>query len=79
LEIPRWTESANSNACLLRLLFDGQGWTRPQDRRRHSGKTAQVHRKNSLASPTPILSQDRVYVHFGPYCTACLSTAGEIL
>jgi outer membrane protein assembly factor BamB len=42
-------------------------------------KTAQVHRKNSLASPTPILSQDRVYVHFGPYCTACLSTAGEIL
>jgi len=42
-------------------------------------ETARVHRKNSLASPTPILTEDRVYVHFGPYATACLSVAGEIL
>ncbi|MFO1094893.1 MAG: PQQ-binding-like beta-propeller repeat protein [Planctomycetaceae bacterium] len=41
--------------------------------------TARVHRKNSLASPTPILSGDHVYVHFGPYATACLSSAGDIL
>ena len=37
------------------------------------------HVKNSLASPTPLLEGDRVYVHFGPHGTACLSTAGKIL
>ena len=35
--------------------------------------------KNSLASPTPIVDGDRVYVHFGSYGTAAVSTAGEIL
>ena len=31
------------------------------------------HRRNSHASPTPILDGDRVYVHFGWEGTACLS------
>lgn len=35
--------------------------------------------KNSHASPTPILDEDRVYVHFGAEGTAALSTAGAIL
>ena len=35
--------------------------------------------KNSLASPTPIVDGDRVYVHFGSYGTAAVGTAGEIL
>lgn len=38
-----------------------------------------IHKKNSFASPTPILDGDRVYVHFGFYGTACVSTAGDIL
>ena len=38
-----------------------------------------AHDKNSLASPTPILEGNRVYVHFGPHGTACLSTEGKIL
>lgn len=38
-----------------------------------------VHTKNSHASPTPIIEGDRVYVHFGKFGTACLSTAGDIL
>ncbi|MFN0051258.1 MAG: PQQ-binding-like beta-propeller repeat protein [Planctomycetales bacterium] len=42
-------------------------------------ETGTIHGKNSLASPTPILEDDRVYVHFGPYGTACLSDEGEIL
>lgn len=37
------------------------------------------HNKNSHASPTPIVDGDRVWVHFGPYGTACLTTAGKIL
>jgi outer membrane protein assembly factor BamB len=35
--------------------------------------------KNSLASPTPIVEGDRVYVHFGAEGTAAVSTAGEIV
>ncbi len=32
------------------------------------------HEINSYATPTPCIEQDRVYVHFGRYGTACLST-----
>ena len=37
------------------------------------------HSKNSYASPTPILEGDRVYVHFGPYGTACLTAEGQVV
>ena len=29
---------------------------------------------NTYASPTPVIEKDRVYVHFGTYGTACIST-----
>ena len=35
--------------------------------------------KNSLASPTPIVEGDRVYVHFGADGTAALTTAGNVV
>lgn len=35
--------------------------------------------KNSLASPTPIVEGDRVYVHFGADGTAALTTSGELV
>jgi outer membrane protein assembly factor BamB len=38
-----------------------------------------IHKKNSPASPTPIVAGDRVYVHFGHHGTACLDRAGRIL
>jgi len=38
-----------------------------------------AHKKNSYASPTPILDKDHVYVHFGSNGTACLSSEGKIL
>ena len=38
-----------------------------------------AHEKNTLASPTPVLDGERVYVHFGPHATACLSHDGKIL
>ena len=38
------------------------------------------HAINSYATPTPCIEKDRVYVHFGRYGTACLSTStGEII
>jgi outer membrane protein assembly factor BamB len=39
-----------------------------------------VHPRNSLASPTPIVSRGRLYAHFGKYGTACVDTqTGSIL
>src|SRR5262249_33600898 len=38
-----------------------------------------VHPKNNFATPTPIIEGERVYVHFGPFGTACLNTSGEVL
>jgi outer membrane protein assembly factor BamB len=35
--------------------------------------------KNTLASPTPIVDGDRVYVHFGADGTAALTTSGEVV
>ena len=39
----------------------------------------QINSKNNEASPTPVLEGDRVYVHYGAYGTACLSTEGDIV
>lgn len=37
------------------------------------------HAKNTHASPTPVIENGRVYVHFGPHGTAALNSEGEIL
>lgn len=40
----------------------------------------EIHVDNSYASPTPVLHDGKVYVHYGTYGTACLdSRSGEIL
>ncbi len=39
-----------------------------------------IAKVNSYASPTPVVEEGRVYVHYGTYGTACLDTqTGEIL
>jgi len=38
-----------------------------------------VHGKNSHASPTPYIEDDRVYVHFGAHGIACLTTNGDVI
>jgi len=38
-----------------------------------------IHRKNSHASPTPLIEGERVYVHYGRHGTACLTTAGDVV
>jgi outer membrane protein assembly factor BamB len=39
----------------------------------------QINPKNSFASPTPVLDEDRVYVHFGADGTAQLNNAGQVI
>ena len=39
-----------------------------------------ITNENTYASPTPVVEEGRVYVHFGTYGTACISTKdGQIL
>ncbi len=38
-----------------------------------------MHKKNSLASPSPIVTADRLYVHFGHMGTAALDLSGKII
>ena len=39
-----------------------------------------ITNENTYASPTPVIEEGRVYVHFGTYGTACISTKdGQIL
>lgn len=40
---------------------------------------AKMHRKNSAASPTPIVTGDRLYVHFGHMGTAALDLEGKVV
>ena len=42
-------------------------------------RPARIHKKNSHASPTPIIHDGKIYVHFGYQGTACLSLDGEVL
>ena len=54
--------------------------TRGRQHRSVSHQKFRTHQsKNSLASPTPIVERDRVYVHFGAEGTAALTSAGEIV
>ncbi len=45
----------------------------------HKEKPGRINRKNSHASPTPILEDNRVYVHYGAHGTACLSIDGKTI
>ena len=44
-----------------------------------SKKAEQIHEKNSLASPTPVVDFDRLYVHFGHMGTAAINFDGKVL
>ncbi|MFM7843768.1 MAG: PQQ-binding-like beta-propeller repeat protein [Planctomycetota bacterium] len=42
-------------------------------------KAPKIHGKNSHASPTPVVHEGRLFVHFGHQGTACLDLDGKIL
>jgi outer membrane protein assembly factor BamB len=47
--------------------------------RQDGSKAPRIHGKNSHASPTPIVHDRRLYVHFGHQGTACLDLEGKVL
>ena len=42
-------------------------------------QATRIHTKNSHASPTPLIADGRIYVHFGHEGTACLDPDGKVL
>src|SRR5439155_10869776 len=42
-------------------------------------EAALLNAKNSHASPTPVAGGDRIYVHFGAFGTAALTTGGVVV
>jgi outer membrane protein assembly factor BamB len=40
---------------------------------------ASIHSKNGQASPTPIVTEDRLYVHFGHHGSAALDLTGKVI
>jgi outer membrane protein assembly factor BamB len=75
------TTAATERGASLRLLaFDAATGRELVDAEAfHSPSARLLNEKNSLASPTPIVDGDRVYVHFGAQGTAALTTTGEVV
>lgn len=42
-------------------------------------RSPNIHPKNSFASPTPLISGNQIFVHYGTHGTACLNLDGEVL
>jgi outer membrane protein assembly factor BamB len=56
-----------------RLIWDVEALTADRE------KAGVVHEKNSLASPTPLVDFDRLYVHFGHMGTAAVDFDGKVV
>ncbi len=75
------TAAINQDGASLRAVaFDIETGRERVNKEVFSIKTVRAKNlKNSLASPTPVIDGDRVYVHFGAYGAAALTTSGEIV
>ena len=77
-----WLTSSVGRAPSLRLVsLDGTTGEIDGDFEviRVRDKGPGINAKNSFASPTAIVSGERIYVHFGFYGTACVSATGDVL
>lgn len=73
---------SDGSVSLRTLCFDmetGQTLWMTEAIQPDDSETKAAHKKNSLASPTPLLHEGRVYAHFGHMGTVCLDTNGVIL
>jgi outer membrane protein assembly factor BamB len=81
--VPVNAESEDRQDYSLRLLRidleTGQIELDQEVFRQLASESPSIHDKNSHASPTPIVADNRVHVHFGHQGTACLTRAGRLL
>jgi outer membrane protein assembly factor BamB len=59
--------------------YDGRTGKLVWDKEALKGSKGTIHKKNSQASPTPIVQDNRLYLHFGHHGTACLDLEGKVL
>jgi len=79
--IPRDDDPAGDYDLAL-LMVDAQTGALRQVSKllaQESKTAAAIHKKNSHASPTPLIDGDHVYVHFGHQGTVCTDRAGNIV
>jgi outer membrane protein assembly factor BamB len=78
-----WLTSAvrgESGASLRVMGFDVRSGAQVVDREVFRLRSARLlNPKNSLASPTPVFDDGRIYVHFGAEGTAALTASGEVV
>lgn len=75
-------EDAKPGRSLRALCFEAKSGREQWDVeafRQTGDQGSSIHRKNSHASPTPVVEGDRIYVHFGPEATACLDRNGKVV
>jgi outer membrane protein assembly factor BamB len=76
------TDEVKDHVSLRAMCLDSETGKIIWDREvfKQNGETApMIHQKNSHASPTPIVRDKRLYVHFGHQGTACLDLDGKII
>jgi len=75
--VPQAGDDQLLTAECRRVADGGLVWRR--EVKRQIGKV-EMHGKNSHASPSPLVADGKLYVHFGPHATACLNAEdGAIL
>ncbi len=77
-----WLTTATDDGSSLRLLAMDKATgkvTLNKEVFRVTDKGPGIHKKNSVASPTAIVAGDKIYVHYGFYGTACLTTKGDVV
>lgn len=77
--VPEESAGATSLRALCVDAIGGQVVWNVEVFRPDAAATRQAHAKNSLASPTPIVMHDRLFVHFGHMGTAALDLNGAII
>jgi outer membrane protein assembly factor BamB len=76
------TAEGSTEVTLRALCFDAADGRTLWDTevfRPDPASATKMHRKNSAASPSPIVTSDRLFVHFGHMGTAALDLAGKIV
>jgi outer membrane protein assembly factor BamB len=79
--IPRSDDPASDyDLALILISVDSGEVIRVSNLIAQEGKSAAaIHKKNSHASPTPLIDGDRVYVHFGHQGTVCTDRKGDVI
>lgn len=79
--IPRSEDSGSDyDLALILINVDSGKVIRVSNLIAQEGQSAAaIHKKNSHASPTPLIDGDRVYVHFGHQGTACTDRQGDLI